>query len=298
MRAKSPPEEEKPNQIHVKGGLPCREQGFMNQFKLFIKFLSELLSKRHVIFELTKRDFKSKYLGSYLGMLWAFVHPTIYIAILWFVFQIGFKSQPVDNFPFVLWLMAGLIPWFFFNDSLGSTTTSVLEGGYLVKKVAFSIGILPLVRILSNLVIHLFFIAVIFMMFTAYGFMPSIYNLQVFYYLFAMTVLLLGLSWLTSSLVIFLKDVGQIVSMVLQFMFWMTPLVWSAKILPPRLQSLLKLNPVYYIVEGYRGAFMSKSWFWEGNYLWCLYFWAVTVVIFVTGAVVFRKLRPHFADVL
>ena len=270
----------------------------MNQFTQFITFLSELLSKRHVIVELTKRDFKSKYLGSYLGMLWAFVHPTIYIAILWFVFQVGFKSQPMDNFPFILWLMAGLIPWFFFSESLGSTTTSVLEGSYLVKKMAFSIGILPLVKILSNLVIHLFFVVVIFVMFTAYGFMPSIYNLQVFYYLFAMVVLLLGLSWLTSSLVIFLKDVGQIVGMVLQFMFWMTPLVWSAKILPPRLQSLLKLNPVYYIVEGYRGAFMSEAWFWEGNYLWSLYFWAVTVVVFVTGAVVFRKLRPHFADVL
>ena len=159
-------------------------------------------------------------------------------------------------------------------------------------------GMLPLIKIFSAMIIHFFFIAIIFIMFLIYGHTPSIYNLQVFYYLFATTVLLLGLSWLTSSLVIFLKDVGQIVGMVLQFLFWMTPLVWSAKILPPQLQIFLKLNPVYYLAEGYRQAFIYKAWVWEGHYLWTLYFWGVTAMIFVVGAVVFRRLRPHFADVL
>jgi lipopolysaccharide transport system permease protein/teichoic acid transport system permease protein len=265
---------------------------------MFLGFLTELLSKRHIILELTKRDFKQKYLGSYLGMLWAFVHPTIYILILWFVFQVGFKSQPMDNFPFVLWMLAGIIPWFFFSECLSTATTAVMENSFLVKKVVFSMGMLPLVKILSSLVIHLFFIAVIFIMFLIYGYLPSIYNLQVFYYLFATIVLLLGLSWLTSSLIIFLRDVGQIVTMVLQFLFWLTPLFWSAKILPPGINNLLKLNPVYYIVEGYREAFIYKVWFWEKHYMWTLYFWAVTGVIFVVGAVVFRRLRPHFADVL
>lgn len=270
----------------------------MNYFRQFITFLAELLSKRNLIVELTKRDFRSKYLGSYLGMLWAFVHPTIYILILWFVFQVGFKSPPIDNFPYALWMMTGLVPWFFFSESLSSTTNSVLEGSYLVKKVAFSIGILPLVKILSSLVIHLFFIMVIFLIFAAYGYMPTIYTLQIFYYLFAMVVLLLGISWLTSSLVIFLKDVGQIVGMVLQFMFWLTPLVWSPKILPPSMHSVLKLNPFYYIVQGYREAFVYKVWVWESHHMWTLYFWGVTSAVFVLGAVVFRKLRPHFADVL
>ena len=159
-------------------------------------------------------------------------------------------------------------------------------------------GMLPLIKIFSAMIIHFFFIAIIFIMFLIYGHTPSIYNLQVFYYLFATTVLLLGLSWLTSSLVIFLKDVGQIVGMVLQFLFWMTPLVWSAKILPPQLQIFLKLNPVYYLAEGYRQAFIYKAWVWEGHYLWTLYFWGGTAMIFVVGAVVFRRLRPHFADVL
>src|SRR6266702_6798577 len=165
----------------------------MHSLKMFLGFLSELLSKRHIILELTKRDFKQKYLGSYLGMLWAFVHPFIYIMILWFVFQVGFKSAPMDNFPFILWMMTGLIPWFFFSECLATATNAILDNSFLVKKVVFSMGMLPLVKILSSLIIHLFFIAVIFLMFAAYGHLPSIYNLQVFYYLFAMMVLLLGL---------------------------------------------------------------------------------------------------------
>lgn len=270
----------------------------MHYLKMFLGFLSELFSKRQIIIELTKRDFKQKYLGSYLGMLWAFVHPTIYIVILWFVFQVGFKSAPMDNFPFILWMMTGIIPWFFFSECLATATNAVLDNSFLVKKVVFSMGMLPLVKIFSSLVIHLFFIAVIFLMFAAYGHLPSIYNLQVFYYLFATIVFLLGLSWLTSSMVIFLRDVGQIVNMVLQFLFWLTPLFWSAKILPPKLHTLLKLNPVYYLVDGYREAFIYKTWFWEKHYMWSLYFWAVTGFIFILGAVVFRRLRPHFADVL
>jgi lipopolysaccharide transport system permease protein len=270
----------------------------MQSFRMFITFIHELLKNSHIIIELTKRDFKTKYLGSYLGILWAFVHPTIYILIVWFVFQIGFKSQPMDNFPFVLWMLTGIIPWFFFSECLQSATGSILENSYLVKKVVFSIGILPLIKILSGLIIHFFFIAIIFLIFYLYGYHPSLYNLQVFYYLFATITLLLGMTWLTSSLTLFLKDTGQIVSMMLQFAFWLTPIFWSPKNLSPKTLNLIKLNPVYYIVEGYRESFIYKTWFWEKHYMMTLYFWGITSFFFFLGAVVFRRLRPHFADVL
>lgn len=270
----------------------------MHQLKIFLSFLGELLSKRHIIAELTRADFRKKYLGSYLGILWAFVHPTIYIAIVWFVFQVGFQAQPMNNFPFVLWMLAGIIPWFFFSECLSSATSSIMENAFLVKKVVFSIGMLPLVKILSSLIIHFFFILVIFLMFLIYGYPPNIYNLQVFYYLFATIILLLGLSWLTSSLSLFLKDTGQIVTMILQFAFWMTPIFWSPKNLSPDTMNLIKLNPVYYIVEGYRESFIYKTWFWEQHYIMTLYFWCVTLLFFILGAVVFRRLRPHFGDVI
>lgn len=272
----------------------------MNLFKQaqqFPRFFADLVQSRSIIIELTKQDFKSRYLGSYLGLLWAFLNPAITIFIFWFVFHIGFKTQPVSKVPFVLWLISGIIPWFFLSEGLSSATTSIIEKSYLVQKVVFRVSTLPIVKILSALVIHLFFLMVLFFMFLGYGFTPDVHNLQVIYYLFAMIVLLLGLSWMASSIIIFLRDTGHIVAMLLQFGFWLTPIFWSLKILPEEYQKYVSLNPAYYIIEGYRDSLINKVWFWEHAGL-TVYFWSITGAIFILGAIVFRRLRPHFADVL
>ncbi|MDD1505885.1 ABC transporter permease, partial [Lysinibacillus sp. CNPSo 3705] len=198
-------------------------------------------------FELSKSDLKTRFVGSVLGITWGFLHPLITILIFWFVFQVGFKSMPVDDFPFILWLMCAMIPWFFFSDCLNGATNSILENSYLVKKVNFKIGILPLIKIVSSLYIHVFFITFLFFMFYIYGYSFNIYNLQFLYYLFATIILVTGLSYLTASLVVFLKDIGQLVNMLLQFCFWMTPIFWSLDILPQKYLFLIKLNPIYYI---------------------------------------------------
>ena len=121
--------------------------------------------------------------------------------------------------------------------------------------------------------------------------------LQIVYYLFCTVFLVLGLSWLTSSVVVFFRDLGQIIAMIVQFGFWLTPIFWSMKILPEKYHSIIQYNPVYYIVEGYRDSLIYNTWFWEKTGL-TLQFWVIALFFFFAGAVVFRKLRPHFADVL
>ncbi|GAB4301423.1 MAG: ABC transporter permease [Desulfuromonadia bacterium] len=269
----------------------------MSHVRTFLLFINELIARREIIVEMTRRDFRSKYLGSYLGMLWAFLQPTASILILWFVFGYLFKSQPVNGVPFSLWLMSGMIPWFFFSEALVAATGSVMENAFLVKKVAFSIGILPIVKILSALIIHLFFVVIVLLLFIVSGVPIPIHVIQLPYYIFCTIVLLLGLSWLTSSVVIFLRDVTQLVSMGLQFLFWGTPLFWSVKLLPPAVQPIVKVNPVVYLVEGYRDSLINRIWFWQ-HWLQGAGFWLLTGFILVMGGVVFRRLRPHFADVL
>lgn len=270
---------------------------FLVLYNRVFAFLKDIIKSRRLIFELAKKDLKNRYLGSYLGIIWAFVQPMVTILIFWFVFQVGFKSAPVDDFPFVLWLLCGMIPWFFFSEGLQSATNSILDNSYLVKKVVFRVSSLPIIRILSSLFIHVFFILVIFVMFYIYGYKPSIYNLQVLYYLFATIVLLLGLSWITSSLVVFIKDFGQIVSIIIQFGFWLTPIFWSFNIMPEKYHFLFKLNPIYYIVQGYRDTFINHIWFWQ-HYNVTISFWVITFGLFFTGVLLFKRLRPHFADVL
>lgn len=264
---------------------------------LIKELIKEIYSSRILILNLSENDFKTKFSGSYLGITWAFVQPIVIVIIYWFVFQVGFKSQPMNDFPFVLWLIAGIVPWFFFNEALLNSTNSFLEYSYLVKKVVFKISILPIVKVMSAFYVHLFFIVFANIVYIVYGYMPSVYMIQALYYSICTFVLVLGISYITSSIVIFFKDLGQIVSILLQFGMWMTPIMYSYDMIPVKFQWILKINPMYYIVEGYRDTFIRKVWFWN-RYNQSIYFWAITLSIFVIGVIVFKKLKPHFADVL
>lgn len=251
-----------------------------------------------LIYELSKNDFKVRYAGSSLGILWGFIQPLMTILVYWFVFEVGFRfGQRPDGTPFILWLTCGIIPWFFFAESWVTSSNSFLEYSYLVKKVSFRIGILPLVKILSAFYIHLFFICFLVIVLYVYGFYPALSYLQVFYYLFCTSYLLLGLGLVFSSLVVFLKDFMQILGIAVQIGFWLIPIVWSPEILPDKFAKIFKLNPLYYIVEGYRDTFINHVWFWH-RYNQTFYFWILSSIILIIGIALFRKLKPHFADVL
>ena len=130
-------------------------------------------------------DFKRKYAGSALGSLWAFLQPIVTIVLYWFVFQLGFKSRPVKAFPFILWLIAGLVPWFFISEAIMNSTASLLDYSYLVKKVVFDINILPLAKILSTLLVQLVLIGFMCICFCIGGYWPTIFKWWFFYYICA-----------------------------------------------------------------------------------------------------------------
>lgn len=269
---------------------------FMNKWKALPV---ELYQNRKLILKLAKNDFKTKYAGSYLGIFWAFVQPIVTVLVYWFVFQIGLRSGDVGKVPFVLWLVAGLIPWFFFSDSLNSGTNAMIEYNYLVKKVVFKISILPIVKIISAFFVHAFFIAFTVILYACYGYTPDLYTLQVFYYTFCIFVFTLGLVYATCAIVAFFRDLTQIINIILQVGVWMTPIMWNFNQinLPPVLQTVFKLNPLYYIVFGYREALIDKVWFWD-NLDMTIYFWALTACIFGVGTLIFKRLKVHFADIL
>ena len=205
---------------------------------------AELFAGRTLIFQLAKNDFKKKYAGSYLGIVWAFVQPVVTVMVYWFVFGMIRSSSP-RPVPFVLWLIAGLIPWFFFQDGLINGTNALLEYNYLVKKVVFRIDILPMVKVVSAVFVHLFFFLVALILYTAMGCYPTVYTIQVIYYTFCIFV-------------VFLRDLTQVINIALQAGVWMTPIMWAMEDLGITgiLASILKLNPMFYIVQGYRDAFI------------------------------------------
>ena len=247
--------------------------------------------------ELVKRDIQQKYMGSYLGLVWIFLQPLIFISILYFVFTFGLRVANEVGVPFSVYLVSGIVAWLYFAENFGSTTYAISEYAFLVKRVDFRLSILPVVKIISSLVPHFFLVMLALTVAAFEGFHPTLYTLQLLYYLFALSVLVLGLGWLTSSTSLFVKDVANVVNVLVQFGFWITPVFWNINIIPEKYRWVIKLNPIDYIVTGYRDSIVGGIPFWE-HVSETIYFWTVTSLLLLTGAIIFKRLRPHFAEVI
>jgi len=260
-------------------------------------FLRDIKNKRSVIYELVKRDLQQQYIGSYLGAVWIFIQPLLFISVLYTVFTLGLRvGNSSDDMPFSLYLVAGMIAWQHFTANFSANTSAIRSYSFLVKKVDFRLSVLPIVQMMSSLVVHVFLIMVAVLLAWYQGYKPGFHSLQLIYYLSAMSALLLGLGWMTSSTSIFVKDVAKIVTVLIQFGFWLTPIFWKITMIPEKFRWIIDLNPMYYIVTGYRDSIVSKVPFWERDNT--IYFWCFTLVCLYIGINVYRKLRPHFAEVV
>lgn len=262
-----------------------------------IRFLNSLVKQRQLVWTFAKNDIKSRYLGSSLGAVWIFVLPLINLFIIWFAFEHGLKTGNQGGVPFILWLITGMFPWTFFADAIASATNSIAEKSFLVKKVLFNVELLPFIKIVASSVLFCFLSGVMVVFFLLYRVFPDRYWMQIPYFMVCIFSLVMSLSWLTSAIVVFYKDLGQLIAVGLQIGFWVTPIFWSSEKLPANLQFVTFLNPVNYVVSGYRDSFINKAWFWENPWQ-TLYFWSFVLFFSTLGLAVFKKLRPHFADVL
>jgi lipopolysaccharide transport system permease protein/teichoic acid transport system permease protein len=243
------------------------------------------------------RELRTRYAGTLAGFFWSVINPLMIIVVYWIVFSGFFRVQPAGNIPFIVVFLCGMLPWTLFSESLISSTNSIVANTNLVKKTLFPTEILPFVNFFAGLITQgiMLVILVVVLYFSKIPF--SVYDLQFIYYLIAMSVFTIGLSWISSSLNVFYRDTGQILAVIINIWFWLTPIVWMMNMVPKSLTFFFTLNPMYYIVEGYRNSFIYQTPFWQ-DYTGGLYFWAVSIAVFILGAMMFRKLKPEFPDVL
>lgn len=273
---------------------------FAKGYDKFTTLPVELFQSRHLIWKLAKNDFKKRYAGSYMGAVWAMIQPVVTIAMYYIVFDkiMGNSiNRGTGEIPYVLFLTTGLVPWFYFTEALTNGTNALLEYNYLVKKVVFKISVLPIIKIIAATFIHAFFACVMLVVAAIYGYYPTVYTLQIFYYSACLFILVLALSYTTCAIVVFFRDLAQIINIALQIGMWATPILWNIDTLSPRWVVILKLNPLVYIVNGYRSAVYEKEWFFQ-DFFSTMYFWIITVVLFGIGAAIFKRLKVHFADVM
>ncbi|MBW4609160.1 MAG: ABC transporter permease [Hassallia sp. WJT32-NPBG1] len=252
---------------------------------------------------LVRRDLEARYKGSILGNFWPLLNQLSQLLIYTYVFSIvlkvklsNFKGLPENHFTFGFWLFAGLLPWIAFTGGLMQSAGSVVGQPNLVKKVVFPLGLLPLVPILSTfiessfgLMALIFFVAVSsHTLHTTLALLPLVWLTQL--------LLTAGLGYLAAGLTVFLRDIPQTLTVILNLWLYLTPIVYPATAIPEQFKSwVFWLNPMTAIAEVYRDLVLVGEVTHWGE-------WGVasviSIVIFIFGFSVYRRLRPAFADVL
>ncbi|MPQ23939.1 teichoic acids export ABC transporter permease subunit TagG [Bacillus paralicheniformis] len=271
-----------------------------------VKILKEQVTSFPLILRLAAYETKSKYQMNYLGVLWQFLNPLIQMLAYWFVFGIGIRKSSemitgVGEVPFIIWMLAGLIPWFFISPTILDGSNSVYKRINMVAKMNFPISSLPSVAIAANLFSYFVMMAIYVIVLLAFGIYPNLHWLEYIYYLFCMIIFMFAFSLFNSTISVLVRDYQFLLQSVTRLLFFLLPIFWDISTQlgdkHPALLNVIKLNPLFYIIDGFRNSFLGGSWFFE-DATYMLYFWAFTLLLLTVGAVLHMKFRDRFVDFL
>ncbi|MDR7240695.1 ABC transporter permease [Neobacillus drentensis] len=275
--------------------------------KSMLSIVKEQISSFYLILRLSAFEMKSANMNNYLGRFWEILNPMIQLSIYWFVFGMGVRKGrevPMDHgihVPFLIWMVSGMVVWFFVNPAILNASKSIYTRLQLIAKMSFPMSAIPSFVIMAHFYTHVMLVAVVTLILQFTPYKLSVYYIQLPYFMFSTLVFLLALSLVTSTLSTIVRDVQQIVQSVLRMTLYLTPLLWHTDKLMVGgvdLTIILKLNPFYYLVEGYRASLLGTSWFVVEYYHYTLYFWALTLVTLIAGSILHLKFRSRFIDYL
>lgn len=251
------------------------------------------------IFQLAAADLVKTYRGSALGWLWALIKPSVTIFVYWFAFAIGLRaSKSVNGFPFSLWLIAGILPWFYISEMLTQGTTTLKRYSYLVTKIKFPVSTIATFVSLSKFYVHLALSAIVIVIFIVFGYPVDVYYLQLPLYMALMFAFFTVWSMFAAPLSAISKDFANVVSSFVMAIFWMSGVMWDVnQIKIPWLSRLLLFNPVTFIATGYRNVFIYKRWFFQDSFALMAFGVTFTAMVLLT-LFTYHRLRRDIADVL
>jgi lipopolysaccharide transport system permease protein len=262
------------------------------------QFLRNLVERRALLFQLVRRDFEQRYIGSAAGWLWGLVHPLVMLASWTFVFEYCLKNRvppgaTTDNY--TLFLLCGYLPWWLFQETVQRSSQTLIDNSNLITKTVFPSEILPISVFLSSLLNHLLALALTIVVVAIFSSHFSAALLLLPVYMVLLGLMAVGVGWIVSALQVYLRDTSQIVLVILTFWFWMTPIFVTEEQIPERLRFLIVSNPLSMFVRAYRERLLSYSLpHWQEFATLAAY----SIAAFVIGGLFFRHLKRGFADVL
>ncbi|MCT8140333.1 ABC transporter permease [Anaerobacillus sp. CMMVII] len=270
--------------------------------KSTISVIQEQIKYFYLVRRLSLYELISSNKNNYLGIAWEIINPLIQIMIYWFVFGYGIRQREpilVGNgleVPFLQWMLPGIIIWFFFYQSTIEASKSIYTRLKMLSKMKFPMSIIPNFVIFSKFYIHLVMLIVTMLVMQISGYYISIYYLQIFYFTFATFMFVYALALITSTLSTFVRDVQMFLQATLRMVLYLSPILWTITTLPESLQIIMKINPLFYVIEGYRAGFLGLGWYFIDQWQYTLYFWIVTAVLLLIGSILHMKFRRHFID--
>lgn len=261
-------------------------------------FLGNLVERRALLYQMVRRDFEQRYVGSAAGWLWGLIHPAVMMICWTFVFQICAKIEMPRgevNQNYTLFLLAGYLPWLLFNETIQRSSTSLVENANLITKTLFPSEMIPISVFCSSLVSHLMTLVILLIaVVVVHGYFPWTLALVPLYIL-CTGLFAVGIGWVISSLQVYLRDAAQAMNVVMQLWFWLTPIFVFETTYPERLRFLLDYNPMAFLVRAYRDVILPGRSF-DPDELFILMGWSIAA--FMIGGLTFRHLKRGFADVL
>ena len=264
-----------------------------------LEIIKEHIGFRKQILSLAKADIVKTYKGSALGWLWAIIKPITTIFVYWFAFRIGLRaSRFVDGHPFFVCLIAGIVPWFYISEMITQGTGAIRKYRYLVTKMKFPVSTVPTFVSLSKLLVHMGLLLITIVILITQGYPIDIYYLQLPYYMLMMFIFFVMWSLFSSPLAAISKDFSNLVRSLLTAIFWFSGILYDPrKIKIKLLRRILMLNPVTYIVQGYRDTLIFKVWFWENKFQLISFLIILSLMTFI-AIKTYKKLRKDIPDVL
>ncbi len=251
-----------------------------------------------LLLRLSSMDFRKRYLGTLLGCVWAILFPLASIALIYVVMTYGLKVKvPAGEAPYAHLLISGMLPWLLVSEMLSTGFGAIVENPHLVTKMRFQLLLLVPVKVATCIPVHLLLMVIFMVVMALNGVGSFVYWAQLPYYFFSTIVLVLGINYLTSAAQVFIRDVGSAVGVLLQILFWATPIFWKPDFVADSKFHFLLYSPFAYIITGYRDSLLDAIPFWQRP-LETAIFWAIALPLLLFGVSIFQRVRPHFADVL
>jgi ABC-type polysaccharide/polyol phosphate export permease len=260
-------------------------------------FFRNLVERRSLLFQMVRRDFEKRFIGSAAGWLWGVIHPIVLLLSWTFVFGFVLKVPAGDGIQnYSLWLFSGFLPWLLFQDTVMRSSTSLIEQTNLLKKTIFPAEIVPLSIFLSSLIHHA--IGLVLVIGAVAIWLDHISAMLVFLpiYMLAVGLFAVGIGWIVAALHVYLRDTAQALAVGITLWFWVTPIFIAESSYPPGWPRLLiAANPMAYVVRGYRALLLTNR---PPNFQELAIAMTFAVVTFFLGGLFFRYLKRGFADVL